>query len=1721
MADRFWVGGAGTWSTTSTTNWSATSGGAGGASVPTAADSVFFNQAGTYTVTMTGALLCLDFNVSAGAVTFATGTAPSLTISGSMSITNVTPTWTSTGTILFNATTTGKTITTNGTSFAAPFTFNGIGGVWTLGSSLTTTNIGAFAIANGTLNTSSVGNYGITSGGTLTMTSSATAFLNLNASTVTLSSNVPFSLGALSVFNAGTSQINCTYTAASISVAGGNKTFYNLAFTGATASGTAVSITGQNVFNNLSITGPTAGFRPVLFAANQTINGVLSTNSTAGNRRVFFYSSTIGMQWDLTVNATPSLTDADFRDLRVIGTAAPISGTRIGNLRGCSGITFSAPKTVYYASNASGNWQATVWSDTSGGTPSTAFQPLAQDTAVIDNSSMTVSSTLTLDASVPYFGSLVCTKTSAFNINGTAGYTIYGDFTLNASANYVASSSLTFSGRNTQTITSAGKTISGAVTIDSVGGTVQLADAFACASTFTLTEGTFNTAGFAALFSVLSSSGTRIRALNLSSSAVTIPGTTALSFASTNFTFNAGTSTITLTSTSTSMTFISDNLTFNNVVFTGAAAVGIGCTFTGAGNTFNNLTFPAPATGGVATIFLPLTMTVTNTLTCAGASPTRRIFLQSSTVGTPSVLTVGTLSATDADFRDITIAGAAASGSTQTRLGNLGGNSPSGLFPAGKTVYWNLTGSQNWSATAWASSSGGTPDVNNFPLAQDTAVFDNTGAATTVTIEYAWNISSFDASTRSTAMSLVFTANTSVYGDFKLGTGITFSGTGTTTFRGRGTQTILTSGKTITKTFVVDNISGTVQLADAFLSSAGLTLNTGTFDAAIYSVTALSFASNVSTTRTLRMGTGVWTLSGTGTVWNVATTTGLIYYPGTSTIVLSDTTTTARTFTGNLYYNKLTIGGATGISTLSTSAMTIGELASTKTVAHTISLGSVTIGKWSVTGTVGNVVTVSGTITLAGERVSGVNYLALGTTTITATNPVEFYAGANSTGTGGAINTAAPAAVTRYWRGGTGTWDATTTTNWSATSGGAGGASVPTSADTVIFNTLSNNNAYTVTLTATQLRCASLSIVGPTGGTGIVTFAGTAPLSITQSLTMASTGITRTYTGQITFAGTGVGKTISAGTALNNNLVFAGIGASWSLSAALSYGLAINVNQGTFDTANFAVTGTSIATSVTAPVTLSLGSSALTLTSGINLTNGSISSVSYPYLLTFNRGTSTVSIASNGIQFYPGGQSFYNVNFTDTVPNTAIPLINTFFPMTFNNLTMNNPATNGIKICTISANITVEGTLTFTQTGANGIRRISLFSDTIGTQRTITAAAVTGLTDIDFRDINCAGTGTWTGGTRIGDCGGNSGSFSGSTPKTVYWNLVGGGNWGSAVGWATTSGGTPALTNLPLAQDTAIIQNTGLNTSNLITLDQNWHIGTVDMSTRTNAMTLASSTISPTIYGDWTFGTGVTHTNIGGTTIFAKRGTQTITSNGRTFATALNINSANGTVQLADDLRATATGASFTLASGGFNAVSYNVTVDTFNASANAVRTLSLGSGLWTIGGTGTAWNISVTNGLTFNRGTANIISSPIVNSSILFSGGGLTYNKLTIGGGSVNNAGFTIGGDNTFLELASTRTVAYSILLTTNTQRVAAFTAKGSAGALLTINGQSVGAPGTLIYTGTGNANLDYLNLIFVRVYDPFSEWYAGTNSTNGGSYGWFFTAAASAINGQFFAFF
>ena len=440
---------------------------------------------------------------------------------------------------------------------------------------------------------------------------------------------------------------------------------------------------------------------------------------------------------------------------------------------------------------AGGNWSANAWAASSGAGVSTDNFPLAQDTAVIENTGLNTSATVTADSAIPYTGSLtMSTRTNAMTLSLGSGYTVYGNWTNGSGTTLSGAQTLTFSGRNTQTITSAGKIFS-TITIDSYGGTVELADALNISSnTLTVTNGTFDTKNYNVTAGSLSSSNSNVRTITLGSSTVTLSSASGTTFATiTNLTFNAGTSSIIFTTSSSGTQLSSGGLTFYDVSFTGASPA-ISATITG-NNTYRNLSFTAPSSAGVLSYIFSGNSTITGTLTVAGATAVRRIFVRSDTLGTTRTLTVGTLSATDCDFRDITIAGAA-SGSSPTRAGDCGGNS--GItFPAAKTVYWNLAGAQNWSATAWCTGSGGTPDINQFPLAQDTAVFDNTGSVTgTITIDAAWNIGTFDASARTSAMTLSTSANAPfVYGDWKFGTGVTSSSTsGTVTFATRGTETI-------------------------------------------------------------------------------------------------------------------------------------------------------------------------------------------------------------------------------------------------------------------------------------------------------------------------------------------------------------------------------------------------------------------------------------------------------------------------------------------------------------------------------------------------------------------------------------------------------------------------------------------------------------------------------------------------------------------------------------------------------------------------------------------------------------------------------------------------------------------------------------------------------------------------------------------------------------------
>jgi hypothetical protein len=694
MANRYWVGGAGTWNTTSTTNWSTSSGGTGGASVPTAADSVFFDQAGTYTVTMTGALTCLDITVSAGTVTFATGTSPTLAISGSMSLVAGTL-WSTTAAITFNATTTGKTITTNGTTMGGSVTFNGAGGGWTLGSALSCSGI--LTVAQGTFDTSSSGNYAVTAVG-ISITATNTRTVNFNASTITSSRASALAFDATTItgltFNAGTSQINLSGATSGIS--SGGLTFNNVSFTSAAAS--AITITGANTFNTLSFAGRTSiGITPVTFSANQTITTLTLNAGTAAQYRTFLASNAIGTQITLSVGTlTAGAADYDFRDIAVTGAASPIAPTRAGDCKGNSGITFPAAKTVYWQNtNLGGNWSTSAWALSIGGASAAANFPLAQDTAAIPSNNPNSGSTITINANynIGTIDMSARTSNTMTLATGTTTPAIYGNWINGTGTTISGTGQMIFAGRGSQTITSAGKTFTQPIAPNTPGGSVTLADAFASSASgvrgINLIAGTFSDGGYNASFtSTVSSSGFQALGgtLNLNGQ-WTIAGTgTAWNVTSSSL-IVSGSGTISMTGPG-AKTFAGGSIqTYPTLNQGGAGAL----TIQGS-NGFANITNTYSATGATTIIFTSgTTQTVTN-FTAAGTSG-KVLTIQSSSAGSAATLSKasGTVSVDYLSVKDSVATGGASwyAGANST---NVSGNT-GWVFTAPPSGY-TLTASQ-------------------------------------------------------------------------------------------------------------------------------------------------------------------------------------------------------------------------------------------------------------------------------------------------------------------------------------------------------------------------------------------------------------------------------------------------------------------------------------------------------------------------------------------------------------------------------------------------------------------------------------------------------------------------------------------------------------------------------------------------------------------------------------------------------------------------------------------------------------------------------------------------------------------------------------------------------------------------------------------------------------------------------------------------------------------
>lgn len=313
--------------------------------------------------------------------------------------------------------------------------------------------------------------------------------------------------------------------------------------------------------------------------------------------------------------------------------------------------------------------------------------------------------------------------------------------------------------------------------------------------------------------------------------------------------------------------------------------------------------------------------------------------------------------------------------------------------------------------------------------------------------------------------------------------------------------------------------------------------------------------------------------------------------------------------------------------------------------------------------------------------------------------------------------------ATYYWVGGSGTWDNTSNTNWSLSSGGAGGAGVPNAADNVNFDA-NSGTAATVTVAGTAVANIvtidksdiTLSLSGsPTFSNTVTLTAGTITLG-SNSLTALAFSSGNTNARTINF---GTGRIIVTGNNTN----------SWSC----------------LTTTNLVITGSRI---VEANYSGSVGTR--------NLYHASAEANSVSFYV--SAGTDSVNILSNATDI-----DFTGFAGTFVVGGRTI----------FGSLTLSTGMTvaAGASITTFGA---TSGTKTITSNGKtidfpiifNGIGGTWKPTDTLTLGSTRSMTLTNGTFDADGKNITVGTFATAAGGAKVLTMGSGTWTVAGATWNT-------------------------------------------------------------------------------------------------------------------------------------------------------------------------------------------------------------------------------------------------------------------------------------------------------------------------------------------------------------------
>jgi hypothetical protein len=677
MADRYWVGGTAAWDTTIGTKWSATSGGAGGASIPTASDDVYFDaNSGSGTVTVTGTRPCLSLNTTGFTGTLAGASTPILQINASLTLGSGTTIAGTLTNVNFVGTTATRTLTSNGVSlinvtvamtstnvltlqdnFTVTTNFTFTTGVLELGSNTLQT-----AIFTNTSTSTRTLNFGT---GKLVLTGSGTVFNGVVSgfSTSGTTKIVEPSLGAAQTITPGalseanSFDISVPATAGNFTLtltAGG---YHDLSFANATytVANTAISVYGNLLISDTSPTF-TAGTSAWTFAsasATQTVN--------SGGKTLDFpivingANTTVQLQDALTVASgrTVTLTDGTL-DLQSYTLSTGLFSSANSNTRT---IAFGTGKIVLTGTGTVWNTSTVTNLVTSG---SKVVEPALGAAQTITPGAITEADAF--DVSVPATaGNFALTLTAGNFRNLTfanatytvvnTSITIFGNVVVGGtSPTFSAGTGVwTFSatGSAIQDFTSNGATFNFSMTKGATTSTFRIQDAFSLIGvrTFTFNQGTLELQSYTFTTPIFSSSVTNARTISFSTGKIVLRTTASSvtawnSSTATNFT-SSGTKLVEIEPPSTSIT---NTYAFGAV--TEANTLDVSVVSAGSGNismsgNINNLTL-----GNFSYNFNSNTISIFGNFLVSGTSPnisSANAITFAATSGTKTITTNGDL----------------------------------------------------------------------------------------------------------------------------------------------------------------------------------------------------------------------------------------------------------------------------------------------------------------------------------------------------------------------------------------------------------------------------------------------------------------------------------------------------------------------------------------------------------------------------------------------------------------------------------------------------------------------------------------------------------------------------------------------------------------------------------------------------------------------------------------------------------------------------------------------------------------------------------------------------------------------------------------------------------------------------------------------------------------------------------------------------------------------